>query len=72
MCKKLKKENLKPHLSQLVKYWCKGAKYPFPVVAVKRIEAIDHIDWLHNELNIYGGGFESICGLVEQCRTPVR
>ena len=25
------------------------------IVAVNRIEVIDHINWLHNEFNIYGG-----------------
>ena len=33
-------------------------KVPISIVAVNHIEAIDHIGWLHNELNIYGGGFE--------------
>ena len=32
----------------------KGEKYPFSF-AVNHIEVIDHIDWLHNELNIYSG-----------------
>ena len=35
-------------------------KVPISIVAVNHIEAIDHIDWLHNELNIYGGGFEPL------------
>ena len=30
-------------------------KVPISIVAVNHIEVIDHIDWLHNELNIYGG-----------------
>ena len=33
---------------------------PISIVAVYRIDVIDHIDWLHNELNIYGGGFEPL------------
>ena len=39
-------------------------KVPISIVAVNRIEVIDHIDWLHNELNIYGGGFEP---LISSC-----
>ena len=31
---------------------------PISIVAVNHIEVIDHINWLHNELNIYGGEFE--------------
>ena len=31
-------------------------KVPISIVAVNHIEVIDHIDWLHNELNVYGGG----------------
>ena len=30
------------------------------IVAVNHIEVIDHNDWLHNELNIYGGGSEPL------------
>ena len=33
-------------------------KVPISIVAVNHIEVIDHIDWLHDELNIYGGEFE--------------
>ena len=29
-------------------------KVPISIVAVNHIEDIDHIDWLYNELNIYG------------------
>ena len=38
-------------------------KVPFSIFAVNDIEVIDHIDWLHNELNIYGGGFEPLISL---------
>ena len=31
-------------------------KVPISIVAVNHIEVIGRIDWLHNELNIYGGG----------------
>ena len=34
---------------------------PISIVAVNRIEVTDHIDWLHNELNIYDGGFDYSC-----------
>ena len=27
------------------------------IVAVNHIKVIGHIDWLHNAINIYGGGF---------------
>ena len=37
-----------------------NCKVPISIVAVNCIEDIDHIDWLHNELNIYGGGFEPL------------
>ena len=62
MCKKHKEGNfntinLKPHLSQLV-------KVPISVIATNRIEVIDHTDWLHNKLNIYGGGFKP---LISSC-----
>ena len=47
-------------------------KVPISIVAVNHIEVIDHIDWLHNELNIYGGGFEP---LISSCwfflRNPI-
>ena len=41
-------------------------KVPISIVAVPviHIEVIDHIDWLYNELNIYGGGFEP---LISSC-----
>ena len=39
-------------------------KVPISIVAVNHIEVIDQIDWLHNELNIYGGGFEP---LISSC-----
>ena len=39
-------------------------KVPISIVAVNRIEVIDHIDWLHNELNIYSEGFEP---LISSC-----
>ena len=29
-------------------------KVPISIVAVNHIEVIGHIDWFHNELNIYG------------------
>ena len=35
-------------------------KVPISIFAVNHIEVIDHIDWLHIELNIYGGGFEPL------------
>ena len=45
---------------------------PIFIVAVHHIQAIDHIDWLYNELNIYGGGFEP---LISSCsfflRNPI-
>ena len=47
-------------------------KVPNSIVAVNHIEVIDHIDWLHNELNIYSGGFEP---LISSCwfflRNPI-
>ena len=47
-------------------------KVPISIVAVNHIEVIDHIDWLHNELNIYGRGFEP---LISSCwfflRNPI-
>ena len=43
----------------------KSCKIPISIVAVNCIEDIDHIDWLHNELNIYGGGFELISSCAD-------
>ena len=37
-----------------------SCKVPISIVTVNCIEDIDHIDRLHNELNIYGGGFEPL------------
>ena len=37
-----------------------SSKVPISIVAVNCIEDIDHIDWLHSELNIYDGGFEPL------------
>ena len=39
-------------------------KVPISIVAVNHTEVIDHIGSLHNELNIYGGGFEP---LISSC-----
>ena len=41
-----------------------SCKVPISTVAVNFIEDIDDIDWLHNERNIYGGGFEP---LISSC-----
>ena len=47
-------------------------KVPIFIVAVNHIEVIEYIDWLYNELNIYGGGFEP---LISSCwfflRNPI-
>ena len=37
---------------------------PISIVAVNHIEVIDHIDWIHDVLNIYGGLFEP---LISSC-----
>ena len=44
-------------------------KVPISIIAVNHIEAIDHIDWLHNELDIFGGGFEP---LISSCKFLLR
>ena len=43
----------------IILWHLKGEKYPFSF-AVNHIEVVDHIDWLHNELNIYSGDFNHL------------
>ena len=55
MCKNQKEGNfIKINLTP------QSCKVPISIVAVNCFEDIDHIDWLHKELNIYGGGMEPL------------
>ena len=82
MCKKhLKEEILSQLIWPLIYYiWSnidysmasQRCKVPIPTVAVNSIEVIDHTDWLHNELNIYGGGFESLISLCANFSWVIR
>ena len=64
MCKKHEEEFLSPlfwhpicHNLSRIDYSIppQRCEVPISIVAVNRIEVIDHIVWFYNELNIYGG-----------------
>ena len=46
-------------------------KVPISIVAVNCIEAIDHIEWLHNDFSVYGRIFEPLISSHASTSTSV-